>query len=315
MASLFHYTNASGLIGILSSNSLFATDYRFMNDPSELGEARKLIVPVFEAEIARLTPELAKKNFLSPEFYKELGTRGHLLQAESLYSAVVKAANNASPFFLFSFCRHSEKSDEYNHGLLSQWRGYSSGGGFALEFDEVQLDKMLNEEIESFAYAGYRTADVAYENHEKHLKAADYEQIAREMLRKLFSSHDIDISDVTGPEQSLDKLFLSFLTTAPFLKNSGFKEECEYRISALCIRKQKIPKGMDKAPKTIKFRSRDAMIIPYIDLFSTLGKKLPLKSIVVGPHLRQVEQVEAAKLLVETYDYNVPIRVSEIPLR
>lgn len=315
MASLFHYTDASGLIGILSSNSLFATDYRFMNDPSELGEAGKLIVPVFEAEIARLTPELTKKNFLRPEFYKELGTRGHLLQAESLYGAVIKAANNASPFFLFSFCRHDEKSDEYNHGLLSQWRGYSSGGGFAIEFDESQLDKMLNEEIAAFAYAGYRTADVTYENHGEHFKAEGYQQIAREMLRKLFMSNGLDISEVTGKEQSLDKLFLDFLITAPFFKNTGFKEECEYRISAVCIRKNKVPKGFGKEVKTIKFRSRGSMITPYIDLFASLGKKLPLKSIIVGPHLRQSEQVEAAKLLVEAYDYDVPIKTSQIPLR
>jgi hypothetical protein len=35
MTSIFHYTTPAGLLGILSSGSLFATDYRFLNDASE----------------------------------------------------------------------------------------------------------------------------------------------------------------------------------------------------------------------------------------------------------------------------------------
>ncbi len=35
MSSVFHYTDSAGLLGILSSKSLFATDYRYLNDVSE----------------------------------------------------------------------------------------------------------------------------------------------------------------------------------------------------------------------------------------------------------------------------------------
>jgi hypothetical protein len=55
MPSVFHYTDSAGLLGILSSDSLFATDYRYLNDVTEAGVIRDLIMPVFEVEIAEIT--------------------------------------------------------------------------------------------------------------------------------------------------------------------------------------------------------------------------------------------------------------------
>ena len=64
MPSVFHYTDSAGLLGILSSGSLFATDYRYLNDVTEAGVIRDLIMPVFEAEIAEITPKLIEKKWL-----------------------------------------------------------------------------------------------------------------------------------------------------------------------------------------------------------------------------------------------------------
>jgi hypothetical protein len=55
MPSVFYYTDSAGLLGILSSDSLFATDYRYLNDVTEAGVIRDLIMPVFEVEIAEIT--------------------------------------------------------------------------------------------------------------------------------------------------------------------------------------------------------------------------------------------------------------------
>jgi hypothetical protein len=35
MDTLFHYTTAAGLLGILNSSTLWATDLRFLNDAQE----------------------------------------------------------------------------------------------------------------------------------------------------------------------------------------------------------------------------------------------------------------------------------------
>ena len=40
---LYHYTSADGLIGILSSKSIWLTDLRYMNDLSELQYSKALV--------------------------------------------------------------------------------------------------------------------------------------------------------------------------------------------------------------------------------------------------------------------------------
>ena len=47
-AVLYHYTDVAGLIGICSSQSVWASNLRFMNDARELAHARKLIVDVLD---------------------------------------------------------------------------------------------------------------------------------------------------------------------------------------------------------------------------------------------------------------------------
>ena len=56
MASIFHYTDTTGLLGILASRSLYATDYRYLNDATEGSMIQDLIVPILEGEIAQVMP-------------------------------------------------------------------------------------------------------------------------------------------------------------------------------------------------------------------------------------------------------------------
>ena len=44
MDTLFHYTTAAGLLGILDSSGFWATDLRFLNDAQEAVYARDLFV-------------------------------------------------------------------------------------------------------------------------------------------------------------------------------------------------------------------------------------------------------------------------------
>src|SRR5260370_36748167 len=88
MASIFHYTDAAGLVGILSSKSLFATHYRCLNDFTEAGVISDLIMPILEAEVSDITPKLVERGWLKKEFYDQYGAAGHRTQAEGLYSAI-----------------------------------------------------------------------------------------------------------------------------------------------------------------------------------------------------------------------------------
>ena len=313
MSSIFHYTDSVGLLGILSSRSLFATDYRYLNDATEGSMIQDLIMPVLESEIAEIMPKLVSARLVEG-YYEFHGVSGHRSQAEGFYRSMVNVINDVSPLFVLSFCRHEEGSQPFQHGLLSQWRAYAgSSGGFAIELDEDKLDDLMKRETELFAYGGFRTSDVRYEKYHELFDSKMYKGVAGEMIRKLFEPRDV--SQFTG-RKDFDRVVIDFVNTAPFLKHNGFQEEREYRICAACIRRPQIPKEIKKHAKEIKFRTRNSGITPYIELGKGLVPSLPLKAIIVGPHPFQDRQTESVKLALEEAHFpNVQVRASAIPYR
>jgi hypothetical protein len=312
VSSIFHYTDARGLIGIIGSGAIYATDYRYLNDSTEGGEIRKLLLPILEAETAKVTARLVDEKLLSADFYKEHSERGHRLQAEGLYRAFARVADKVSPVFVSSFCRHDEGTEIFENGLLSQWRGFASGGGFAIEFDEDGIDTLAKRESEKYAFVGFKTEDVLYDRFERAFDAKDYEGLAGSMIADLFEGRDI--SRITG-KKDIDQIMIKFLSVAPFLKNTGFMEEREYRLTTSSIRRSHISDGEKRIPKEIKYRERAGLIVPYMELFSTVDERLPIKSIIVGPHAHQELQEESIKMLLESKYRKVKVRRSQIPFR
>jgi hypothetical protein len=310
MASVFHYTDTAGLTGILSSETLLASDPRFLNDASEVSIIRDLLLPILEKEIAEITPKLIEKKWLKG-FYEFHGISGHRLQAEGFFKTLIRLVNDVSPLFVISFCKHEEGSNEFAHGLLSQWRGYGDKGGFAIEFDEAGMDELLKEEKKTFAYAGYKSGDVLYDNYEQLFVAPDYQGLAGEMIQRIFEPRDV--SEVTGVKD-IDAFMPTFMSVAPFMKHWGFREEREYRILFSCVQRDKLPPTETLPPKEIKFRAKNGQLIPYIQVFEDRFN-LPVKSIIVGPHPAQELQFEAAKLIIKKEEIDATVRMSEIPFR
>jgi hypothetical protein len=249
MSSIFHYTDAAGLLGILSSQSLFATHYKYLNDLTEAAVIRELIMPILDSEAAEIFPQLVEKGWLSKKYYDVFGTGVHHLAAEKLYGSFVRAIDNVSPFFVTSLCRHDEETQAYEHGLLSQWRAYANTIGFAIEFDEQQLDSLLSLETASHAYAGFKSADVHYDKYDENFEPRLYEGLAGEMIWQVFEHDGVDISSVTG-HFDIDNLVIEFAKSAPFFKHQSFSEEREYRIAAVCLRAGKVPDGGKRPSKT-----------------------------------------------------------------
>ena len=85
---------------------------------------------------------------------------------------------------------------------------------------------------------------------------------------------------------------------------------------ALCDRSTKSDPDDKRKLKEMCFRSRpDGNLVPYIKLYDGLQKPLPIKAIVVGPHAQQENQRLAVELLLERYQINAKVRVSESPFR
>jgi hypothetical protein len=311
MPSVFHYTDSVGLLGILSANSLFATDHRYLNDVSEGGMIRDLILPIFQAEIAEVMPKLVD-NGLFEGFYEYHGARANQLTAEGFYRSLLNLMEAHTPLFVLSFCRHKEPKT-IQHGLLSQWRAYAGSAGFAIEFDELGLGELIDAEVATFAYSLIKPGDVRYKGYDDLLDPEVYRGVAGEFIRVMLEPRDV--SEITGRKE-IDPVIRTFARTAPFLKHDGFEEEREYRIVAACIRRDKIPPGVKLGAKEIKFRSKDGLIVPYIELFKGSPRGLPITSIIVGPHPSQEKQAEAVRMALESTPFSkAKVRLSAIPLR
>jgi hypothetical protein len=108
-AMLYHYTTAQGLLSMVKSGHVWATESRYMNDPREFVHGARIMLRVIDRMAARKNPPDA------------------LLQLRGQVAAHVKEKTQNVRIFCASFCSAGD--------LLSQWRGYGdSGGGYALGF-------------------------------------------------------------------------------------------------------------------------------------------------------------------------------------
>lgn len=116
---LYHYTNTVGLMGILKTQTLWATDSRFMNDSLEMVYARDLAIELLET--LRQEALDAADDQTVP-----------LVAAAAL--EIMREWTEVPPVHVACFCADGD--------LLGQWRGYGGEQGFAIGLDPVVLSEI-----------------------------------------------------------------------------------------------------------------------------------------------------------------------------
>jgi len=118
---LWHYTNGSGLLGILSSGTLYSTQVSCLNDSSEIRYGQVLFQKALTERIATLDGD---------ERVKQFAVRYSKMIEEA--ATVMTPPHAPSPFFVT--CFSSEEDD------LSTWRAYGPNQkGYAIAFKAKQL--------------------------------------------------------------------------------------------------------------------------------------------------------------------------------
>ena len=112
---LYHYTDMNGLLGIVQSSSIWATEIHYLNDSTEYAYAAQLL-----EQTAR------SRN----ESLNEVQSR--------VLTAFVDSAQAIARTNAFVACFTEERDD------LSQWRAYShSGPGYCIGFDTTKLRQVV----------------------------------------------------------------------------------------------------------------------------------------------------------------------------
>jgi hypothetical protein len=157
---LYHYTGIHGLKGIIESQTLWATHYKYLNDTEEVIHLRdklpEFLRPVFKKIFSGLNPrerQLVLNDYHSidmavEEEPKKLST--------IMYNVTFVGAEKKPPIaepYITAFCRVDKTNEPVaNHGLLSQWRGYGTQGGYSIIFDAEGLRQLVEEEAKKWSY-------------------------------------------------------------------------------------------------------------------------------------------------------------------
>ena len=188
--TLSHYTTIPGLIGIVTSKCLWASNASFLNDRTELLHG----LNAAEKAIERLTSTRAMNHW-----------------KDTLKQAIEKLEDGEMPdTFVTCFCRDDDN--------LSQWRGYGgSEQGVSITFDRKKLDARLKNQkaiLYQVTYAKYSTASKLRED----LKGE---------LAELAEIDDI-LGEGTAEEKYRD-VFKRLSGLLPKFKHLGFRDEREWR--------------------------------------------------------------------------------------
>lgn len=194
---LYHYTTPDGLIGIVESRTLWATDVFYLNDSEEFALGIQIARDYMKdlKERANSEPTVGRLEWLLSEF-KGIGP----LRKRTVYVSSL-----------------SVKDDQ-----LSQWRAYCRGGGFAIGFKVGRLKELATAQ-------GFVLEQCIYEpGEQKQLITEAVDSIAGSWLD---SSTPWPEQCGEGPRFETHLRLVGELSRlSPKLKNQAFLEEKEYRL-------------------------------------------------------------------------------------
>lgn len=306
---LHHYTDINGLTGILESQSLWATHYKALNDFSEIEHIRPRLESLTYQLVNELMRHAARESLKYRRFLDRNGGLHKCSRQEArtiiqvLYQITFEGMNKNGGFaepYVVSFCAHSGHSKYVKqNGLLSQWRGYGSDGGYALVFDTKSLWVTLKADLDRHFYAAFNLADVVYGDISDDDLAAEIPDLTKTLNGFLSKRAE-------GFEGPAGELFTPFFNIVTRFKHEAFKEESEVRLAIGPLAQKLVDEEKTStvlnprlAVKPVLNRNRRGINIPYIALNDFPNRKpLPIRRIIVGPQRDQQSRALMVKNLV-----------------
>ncbi len=279
---LFHYTNSAGMRGILESSSLWATDYRFLNDASEIAYG----VTLFEAIV------------------QERATRAQNNVISEFLSRTLRTANPFDGMFDCYIACFCERDD-----LLNQWRVYAnSGGGYALGLKAKEVGRRWGDLKPA---QDFTLRKVIYDEELQKRLISEVVDLTINILSE--ASENLTVADANN----LIARSCQFVRTevADYLisfKHPAFAVEQEWRLCHIVMRGEE---------DHVRFRDGPYGLTPYVCLdpspmAGVHHNKLPLAKITHGPAINPSNVRFALDKLLRSKQYSfVDIEGSTLPVR
>jgi len=280
----WHYTDAAGLIGILSSSTLRASSSSTLNDSAEYKHGRAILDTLME--------EVLDSRHVHPI------QKSYLTQILALSDKLTRRPG------LFVICA-SEASDS-----LAQWRSYGRGQGHALLLNPAGALAVLSEvednyRIDSLSYGWRRVMYDVTEQRDLLLRVLGF---------LAFQAPPID-HFAASPTSEHDRSSASTLISAlAYCKDASFAEEREVRIvlHAPGLSDVRFRAGATGVAPFIELTGA-----PGSARYSTRSTgPLPIEGVAVGPFSGRDSSAEGVRVLLDALGYDeVGIDVSSSTLR
>lgn len=191
---LYHYTTAEGLIGIVTSEELWATSIHHLNDSHEYLYAVELL----DYQVRQWGNDQCTSQ-VELDLLKDLSGSARAMDRVHVH--------------VFSLSE--------NHDQLSQWRSYAPDGGYAVAFDRNQL-------VPSAAEQGFTFQQCVYDAKEQTrlLRALLGEVLQHHRAGTAVAGPNAP----KDPDTWLTKFDEWFLPLAARFKHPSFHEEAEWRL-------------------------------------------------------------------------------------
>ena len=273
---IWHYTNEQGLLGILQSSCLFATQVAFLNDRRETKYAQNLFVEVIKQIQGEKADDPAAVTFL-----------------DFVQSAVKDDPENptqgTSKFFVTSFSGDEDSVD--------QWSKYGKSHGYAIGFTARGFFREPNSALYRVVY-----------DYVKQLNAV--KQIAMATLD--FFREGLTAERATNPALWAEEFFNAWdewiYKFAPLAKEPKWSVENEFRL----VHELK-PSEISKVRFAQK--ATDTMLTRYLALDTPSWKGtrqplLPIRCIIVGPNNDKAFNVQSVRMLLQQMGYGMDVAVT-----
>jgi hypothetical protein len=282
---LWHYTTGNGLLSIVASGSLYATQVSCLNDSTEVLYSTKLLTNAF----LKIRPEKFEERYLLERMINPV-------------EEPVARINLTGAWFVTCFSK--ERDD------LSQWRAYGGGeNGYAIAFHAGGL----------FGRANGILARVNYNQKEHEEVAARVANATLEFFKEglyaRFSGqadHRLDEINTAWMDEFLHAWEPLVSQLAPMVKDPAFRSENEYRI---------VHNLQVDELSQLQFRQKQTLMSRHLPLVfppinhPTPSQKLPIVEVMVGPSRHKEISRISVDALLRQKGYAVPVTISAIPFQ
>lgn len=281
---LYHYTSMAGLLGMLQTETVWFTDYKNQNDPSEINFG----INSFWNVTSGFWPRSSAHDFF-------------ISHVESFLTP----DKIADLLYFFITCLTSEKDN------LGMWRAYADNGrgvsiGFAPSAFAIKDSQQPESTSVFFAKVRYRLEDI----NPRHQRCL---QEAAAFFHRATKEHTDLVNDETVCERFTHELALRLLALPVMWncltsKHEAYECEQEYRLA--------IAGSWVKPPRHLTARLRGGELVPYIAQPVPLRTRGVISEIVIGPAAPK-DSVRTVRNLLTSLgmDWGISIARSEIPYR